>query len=107
MSFQPKGSWHAVRGHVGYVGLHALLLAAGVGLLFLQRYVWLLNIANQGYGPYQNAFYLIGVSAVIVLVDVVFLRWALKSGRVNRRIALVWPAMFAVIALLILAINNA
>ena len=107
MSFEPKSPAHAIRSSVGYAGTHALLLSAGIGLLFLQRYLWLLNIARQGYGPNQNASYLTGASAVIVLVDLVALRWALKGSRGERHLALIWPALFLAASLFILVANNA
>ena len=41
----------------GYLGAHVSLLAGAIGMLFLQRYIWLLRTAQQGYGPYQTASY--------------------------------------------------
>ncbi|MGD0331072.1 MAG: hypothetical protein ABSB40_11645 [Nitrososphaeria archaeon] len=97
----------AVRINIGYIGAHASLLVATVGLLFLQRYIWLLNIAERGYGPYQSASYLIGVSAVIVIIDFFILRSALKGSRRDRIISVLAPAAFLGIALFILVANNA
>jgi hypothetical protein len=97
----------AVRSNVGYIGVHASLLAAMVGSLFLQRYIWLLNISEQGYGPFQTASYLVGVCAVIVIVDFFILRSALKGSRRDRIISLLVPAGFLAIALFILVANNA
>ncbi len=96
----------AVRSHVGYIGAHASLLATTVGLLFLQRYVWLVRIAEQGYGPYQTASYLTGVSAGIIIVDAFILRWALKGSQADRKIALLWPVLFLALALSLLVANN-
>jgi hypothetical protein len=93
------------RGNFGYVGAHALLLAGATGLLFLQRYLWLLKIAQQGYGPYQTASYLLVVSAAFVIIDLLVLRWALGSSRKGKRISLLWPALFLAGALFILLAN--
>ena len=98
---------HAIRSNLGYAGVHASLLLSGTGLLFLQQYIWLLNIARQGYGPYQSTSYLAGLSAVVVIVDLLILRWALKGSRDNRYISLLWPAVFLGIALFVLVANNA
>jgi len=98
---------HAFRNSIGYIGAHASLLLSGIGFLFLQQYIWFLNIAKQGYGPYQSTSYLTGVSAVVVIVDLVILRWALKGSRDDRYISLVLPALFFAGALFILIANNA
>jgi hypothetical protein len=98
---------HALRSDVGYIGAHASLLVATVGSLFLQRYIWVLNIAKYGYGPYQSVSYLTDVSAAIIIVDLFILRWALKGSRDDRYIALFWPALFFVAALTIVVANNA
>jgi len=97
----------AVRSDIGCIGAHVSLVVATVGLLFLQRYIWLLNIAERGYGPYQSASYLIGVSAVIVMFDFFVLWLALKGSRRDRVVSLLAPATFLGIALLILVANNA
>jgi hypothetical protein len=100
------GSLHQVKSSAGYVTLHVLLLAGMVGALFSQRYIWLLKIAEQGYGPYQTASYLTDVSAGIIIVDLFILRWALKGSREDRKIALLWPAAFLALALAVLVANN-
>lgn len=97
----------AVRSNIGCIGAHASLLVATVGLLFLQRYIWLLNIAQRGYGPYQSASYLIGASVVIVVIDFFILRSALKGSRRDRIVSLLAPVAFLGIALFVLAANNA
>jgi len=76
-------------------------------LLFLQRYIWLLKIAEQGYGPYQTAAYLAEVSAVFIIIDLLILRWALRGSRTERNISLLWPAFFLSSAVLILVGNIA
>ena len=97
---------HAIRSNFNYIGAHASLLLSGIGLLFLQQYIWFLNIAKQGYGPYQTTSYLTGVSAVVVIVDLVILRWALKGSRDDRYVSLLWPALFFATALSVLVANN-
>jgi uncharacterized membrane protein len=86
--------------------MHASLLAGAVGLLFLQRYIWLLKIAQQGYGPYQTVSYLTTLSAVMILIDLVVLRWALRGPQTNRVISLLWPALFFGSALWVVLANN-
>jgi len=95
-----------LRRDINYIGAHALLLAGAIGLLFFQRYLWLLRIAEQGYGPYQTASYLAGLSAVVILVDLVSLRWALRGPQNNRVISLLWPAFFFGSALWVFVGNN-
>ena len=95
-----------LRRDINYIGAHALLLAGAIGLLFLQRYLWLLKIAEQGYGPYQTVSYLAGLSAVVIVIDLVILRWALKGPQTNRVISLLWPAFFFGSALWVLLGNN-
>lgn len=97
----------AFRRNIGYIGAHASLLLSGIGLLFLQEYLWILNIARQGYGPYQSVSYLAGVSAAVVAVDLLILRWALKGSRGDRYVSLFWPVMFFAAALFFLVANNA
>ncbi len=97
---------HAIRSNVNCIGAHVSLLLSGIGLLFLQQYIWLLNLAKQGYGPYQSTSYLTDVSAVVVIVDVVILRWALNGSRDDRYISLFWPALFFASGLFILVANN-
>ena len=97
----------ALRRNLGYVGAHTLLLAGAVSLLFLQRYLWLLRIAEQGYGPYQTVSYLAGLSAVMVLIDLAILWWALKGPQTKRTISLLWPAFFFGSALWVILANNA
>jgi nitrogen fixation-related uncharacterized protein len=97
----------ALRRNLGYVGTHASLLAGAVGLLFLQRYLWLLKIAEQGYGPYQTVSYLAGLSSVMILIDLAILWWALKGPQTNMAISLLWPAFFFGSALWVILGNNA
>ena len=94
------------RRHLGLVGAHALLLAGAVGLLFLQRYLWVLQIAAQGYGPYQSVSYLAEMSAAVTLIDLLVLRWSLRGPRTDRAVSLLWPALFFGTALFVLAANN-
>ena len=91
---------------LGYVGAHALLLAGAVGLLFLQRYIWLLRIAEQGYGPYETVSYIAALSTVMILIDLPILRWAVKGSQANRAISLLWPAFFFVSTLWVVVANN-
>jgi len=98
---------HAFRSNIGYIGAHALLLVSGAGLLFVQQYLWLLNLVRQGYGPYQSATYLTGVSALVFIVDLVILRWALKGSRGDRYVSLLWPGLFFGLALSVLMANTA
>jgi hypothetical protein len=44
---------------------------------------------------------------VVVIVDLVILRWALKGSRDDRYVSLLWPALFFAAALFILIANNA
>jgi formate hydrogenlyase subunit 4 len=97
----------SLRSNLGYVAAHASLLAGMVGLLFLQQYIWIMNIAERGYGPYQSASYLVGVSAVVVLIDLFVLRSFWKGSRLDRVASLLWPGFFVGVALLILVLNNA
>ena len=97
----------ALRRNLGYVGVHALLFSGAIGLLFLQRYLWLLRIAEQGYGPYQTVSYIAGLSAVMILIDLVILRWALKRPQTSMVISLVWPTFFFGSALWVILANNA
>ena len=92
---------------LGYIGAHALLLAGAVSLLFLQRYLWLLKITEQGYGPYQTVSDISGLSAVMILIDLAILSWALKGPQTNRIISLLWPAFFFGSALWVVLANNA
>lgn len=95
-----------LRGSVAYIGIHASLLAGAIGSLFFQRYLWLLKIAEQGYGPYQTISYLAGLSAVVILIDLAVLRWALRGSQTNRVISLVLPSVFFGIALWVILANN-
>ena len=97
----------ALRRNLGYVGAHALLLAGAIGLLFLQRYLWLLKIAEQGFGPYQTVPSLAGLSTVMILIDLVILRWALRGPQAGRIISILWPAFFFGSALWVILANNA
>jgi len=83
------------------------LLAGAIGLLFLQRYIWLLRIAEQGYGPYQTVAQVAGISAFFTVIDVLVLWWALRGSRIERNLSMLWPAFFFGSALLILVANNA
>jgi len=83
------------------------LLAGAIGLLFLQRYIWLLRIAEQGYGPYQTVAQVTGISAFFIVIDLLILWWALRGSRFERNLSMVWPALFFGSALLILVANNA
>ena len=94
------------RRYLGFVGAHSFLLGGAIGLLFLQRYIWVLRIAAQGYGPYQTVLYLEGVSAAMVLTDLLVLIWALKGSRTDRMISVLWPAFFFGTALIVLVANN-
>jgi NADH:ubiquinone oxidoreductase subunit H len=103
----PAGGASWLNGGLGFIGAHISFLGAGIGLLFLQRYIWLLGLAARGYGPYQTASYLISLSAAVILFDLVVLRWALKRSRTARILSLVWPALFLGMTLFVLVANNA
>jgi hypothetical protein len=96
-----------LRNNLGYVGTHAFLLAGAVGMLFLQRYIWLLRIAEQGYGPYQTVSYLATLSAVMVLIDLLVLKWALRGSQTSKIVSLLWPTFFFLSALWVVIGNNA
>ena len=96
-----------LRNNVGLVAAHASLLAGMVGLLFLQRYIWVQQIAERGYGPYQSVSYLAEASAVIVIIDLLILRSMWRGSRWDRAISLAWPTAFFGLAALILVLNNA
>ena len=67
----------------------------------------MLQLAEQSYGPYQSASYLGGLSAVIVVIDLLIL-WSVRNGsRWDRVLSLVWPAAFFCLAASILVVNNA
>ena len=95
-----------VRRNLGYVGAHVSLLAGAIGLLFLQRYIWLLKIAEQGYGPYQTVSDITTISVIFILADLLVLRWALRGSRSDKSISLLWPAFFFVTALFVFLGNN-
>jgi len=94
------------RRDLGFIGAHIFLLAGAVGLLFFQRYLWLLNIARQGYGPYQTVSYLAGVSAIFILIDFGILWSALKRPQARLMFSLAWPVFFFGSALLVILANN-
>jgi hypothetical protein len=100
-------STNTIRSNFVYIGTHVSLLLSGIGFLFLQQYIWAINIARQGYGPYQSTSYLETVSALIVIVDAIILRWAFNGSKADRYDSLIWPIMFFGITLLILMANNA
>jgi hypothetical protein len=77
------GAASPFRSDVGCVGAHVSLLAATVGL----------------------ASYLIGLSAVIVMIDLFILRSALKGAARDRIVSLLMPAAFLSVALFILLAN--
>ena len=97
---------HPFRNNLNYIVAHASLLLSGIGLLFLQQYLWFLNITKQGYGQYQSTSYLTGISVVVVVGDLIILRWALKGSR-DRYASLLWPALFFGVALFVIVTNNA
>jgi len=103
---QALASQFDFRTNLGFIGAHALLLTGAVGLLFFQRYLWLLNIAKQGYGPYQTASYLAGVSAVFILIDSIILWSALRRPQTRMMFSLAWPILFFGSALFVLLANN-
>jgi hypothetical protein len=100
-------SYIAVRNSIGYLGLHLSLLAAMIGLLFLQRYLWLVQLAEKGYGPYITVSSIGSVVVIAVLVDLIVLRSALRGSRHDRIISLLVPAAFVGLSLFILIANNA
>jgi hypothetical protein len=102
-----NGASHGLSGILGCVGVHVTLLAGAIGLLFLQRYIWLLGIAEQGYGPYQTVAQVTGISAFFIVIDVLIVWWALRGSRIERKLSMLWPALFFGSALLILVANNA
>ena len=77
-----------------------------IGLLFLQEYLWLTNLTREGYGPYRGTSYLVGVSTVVVMVDLLILRWALKGPQYERYISMFLPALFFGVAVFVLLANN-
>ncbi len=96
-----------LRSNASLIAAHASLLAGMVGLLFLQRYIWVQQIAERGYGPYQSVSYLAEASVVIIIVDLLVLRSMWHGSRWDRVISLAWPAAFFGLAVLILVLNNA
>ena len=95
-----------LRENVGFIGTHISLLAGAIGMLFLQRYIWLSRIAQQGYGPYQTASYLATLSVVWVVIDLLLLRWVLKGSGTDRIVSLLWPGLFFFTAFYVLVGNN-
>jgi hypothetical protein len=93
------------RSNLWVVGAHALLLVGAVGMLFLQRYIWLVRIAEQGYGPYQTVSQVTGISAFFIAIDLIVL-WATRGDRRARIVSLLWPTFFFGGAALILVANN-
>ena len=106
LALQVLASQFDFRSNLGFIGAHALLLTGAVCLLFFQRYLWLLSIAKQGYGPYQTASYLAGVSTVFILIDFVILSSALKRPQTRMMFSLAWPIFFFGSALFVLLANN-
>jgi hypothetical protein len=100
------GEGTELRRNLGYIGVHGALLAGAVGLLFLQRYIWLAEIAVRGWGPYQTVSDIALLSAVMIAVDLVVIRVALRGTRTERSLALLWPAFFFGTAAFILVANN-
>ena len=96
----------ALRRSLGFIGTHTALLAGAIGLLFLQRYIWLLGIAQRGFGPYQTFSYLTSLSMIMVLIDLPFILWGLKGTRTERAASVFLPALFIGGAALILVVNN-
>jgi hypothetical protein len=96
-----------LRSNGGLIVAHASLLAGMIGLLFLQRYIWVQQIAERGYGPYQSVSYLAEASAVIVIIDLLVLRSMWHGSRWDRVFSLAWPATFFGLVVLILVLNNA
>jgi hypothetical protein len=96
-----------LRRNLGYVGTHVTLLVGAIGVLFLQRYIWLLRIAEQGYGPFQTVSYLAELSVFFIVTDFLILGRALRGSRTERNLSMLWPALFFCTALFILIANNA
>ena len=90
----------------GFVGVHLTLLAAAISMLALQRYLWQLKLAAQGYGPYMTVSYLVDYSAFFVLIDLLLLGWSLRSSENARILSLAWPLLFFVGGLYVLVGNN-
>jgi hypothetical protein len=101
-----RGTPVLIHRDLGYIGAHAFLLAGAIGLLFLQRYIWVLKIAEQGFGPYQTVSYLVELSVLAVVVDALVLRWTLRGSPTIRRVSLLWPALCFGSALFIVLVNN-
>ncbi len=97
---------HVIRTNAGYVAAHVSLLLSGIGLLFLQQHLWLANIVRQGYGPYQSTSFLAGVSAAVVIADLLTLRWALRGSRYDMHFSMFLPALFFGVAVFVLLANN-
>lgn len=93
------------RSNIGYVGAHASLLVATVGFFFLERYIQLVRLSQLGFGPYTNVSYLTELSTVIVIIDLLILRSALKGSTHDRVVSLLVPTAFLFVALFILFAN--
>jgi hypothetical protein len=96
----------AIRGNLGYVGLHVSLLGAMAGFFLLERYLQLVQLAQKGYGPYTAVSTIEGWLTIAAVIDLFVIRSALKGSQTDKRVSLVVPAFFAVLALLPLLINN-
>ncbi|MDG6925096.1 MAG: hypothetical protein JRN09_00940 [Nitrososphaerota archaeon] len=97
---------HVVRTNIGYIAAHVSLILSGIGLLFLQQHLWLARITIQGYGPYQSTSFLVGVSATVVIVDLLTLRWALRGSRYDMYFSMFLPALFFGVAVFVLLADN-
>jgi hypothetical protein len=97
----------ATRNSVGYLGVHVSLLAAMAGFLFLQRYLWLAQLAEKGYGPYVTVSSIESVVVIAILADLIVLRSALRGSRRDKTIALLVPVALVGLSLFILVANNA
>ena len=96
----------AIRSSFGYIGTHTSLLLSGITFLLLQQYIWTLNIARQGYGPDYTTSYLETLSALVVIIDLIILTWAVRGSKRDKHLSLIYPAAFFGLTLITLIANN-
>jgi hypothetical protein len=99
------GTSRRVEGNIGYIGVHASLLATAIGLFLLERYIQLLNLKAKGFGPYTTVSNLIGLSLILVVIDACVIVLGLGASRRDKNITLLAPASFLLVALFILLAN--
>ena len=82
------------RRNLGYFGAHISLLAGAVGLLFLQRYIWLVQLAERGFGPSYTLTSIAWLSGIYIIVDLLILKLGWNGSRTDKVASLAWPAFF-------------